>query len=216
MVFWDLLHGTRTYRYPTVPQLRKVIELRDPIGLASKRPGRLYRSAKLSEATYFDRLTLSGLLKNGLILDLRTPNRVAKEPDPTLPDVFITVLSLPPTSYVPYETVVTEHKEQLRRVLSQIAYWLHFNQGPVLVHCTEGKDRTGIIIGLVMLALGISEPVARKEFLATERADASHWNRMIQAMCWEIGHPDPRLWLLHRSGLNLDQDIYDSLREELL
>ena len=53
------------------------------------------------------------------------------------------------------------------------------NGEPVLWHCTSGKDRTGIEAYLLLCALGVSEEVARAEYLNTnvfmaEKAQANY------------------------------------------
>ena len=53
------------------------------------------------------------------------------------------------------------------------------NGDPVLWHCTSGKDRTGIEAYLLLCALGVSEEVARAEYLNTnvfmaEKAQANY------------------------------------------
>lgn len=40
-------------------------------------------------------------------------------------------------------------------------------QGPVLVHCTNGKDRTGWAVALVLLTLGVSEDDVMTDYLTT-------------------------------------------------
>ncbi len=40
---------------------------------------------------------------------------------------------------------------------------------PLLLHCTYGKDRTGIITALILLAIGIEPPVIIEEYMQTER-----------------------------------------------
>ncbi|XCN74139.1 MAG: tyrosine-protein phosphatase [Candidatus Electrothrix aestuarii] len=39
---------------------------------------------------------------------------------------------------------------------------------PLLLHCTYGKDRTGIITALLLLAIGIERPVIIEEYMQTE------------------------------------------------
>ncbi|MCI5138364.1 MAG: hypothetical protein D3922_08095 [Candidatus Electrothrix sp. AR1] len=39
---------------------------------------------------------------------------------------------------------------------------------PLLLHCTYGKDRTGIITALILLAIGVEHPVIIEEYMQTE------------------------------------------------
>lgn len=39
---------------------------------------------------------------------------------------------------------------------------------PVLYHCTSGKDRTGVVIATVLLAIGVPEAVILQEYLLSE------------------------------------------------
>ena len=209
MVLWDPLRGSRTVVNPHTPTLQKVIEFRDALGRAGGPAGRLYRTAKLSEATISDRLALAGILHGGTILDLRTPGRAEKEPDPVLPGVTNLRYTMPPTAYVPYEDMIRKHRDKIRDVLTLLAN----SPGPVLVHCTEGKDRTGIIVGLVMLCAGYGEKAAHNEFLRTMGANRRDWNKMLSAMCWDAMVTDPALWLTSKTGLALDTITAERLKQ---
>lgn len=159
-------------------------EFRDPIARVGGNPGFLYRSAKLSETNARERDMLARILDGGQVIDLRTPGRAAKEPDPRLPGVCNVAIPLPPTAYVPYSAIVTLHTAALRQVMRAM-----FDRGPTLVHCTEGKDRTGIVVALAMLVLGYSVDQARAEFMSTVGALESNWNDMIGALL-----PDPHTY----------------------
>jgi protein-tyrosine phosphatase len=39
---------------------------------------------------------------------------------------------------------------------------------PVLIHCTAGKDRTGVLVALLLLALGVPEEVVIADYLRSE------------------------------------------------
>ena len=46
---------------------------------------------------------------------------------------------------------------------------------PILIHCTSGKDRTGVITAIILKAFKISDEIIIKEYLMSEGvADASH------------------------------------------
>ena len=42
-------------------------------------------------------------------------------------------------------------------------------EGPVVFHCTAGKDRTGFAAALILLALGVSRDVVEQDYLLTNR-----------------------------------------------
>ena len=41
---------------------------------------------------------------------------------------------------------------------------------PILVHCTQGKDRTGLVVALVLLVLGVPLDAVSHDYLLTQRA----------------------------------------------
>lgn len=45
---------------------------------------------------------------------------------------------------------------------------------PVFIHCTSGKDRTGIVIASVLWLLDISEDIIRKAYLLSEGKVSIH------------------------------------------
>jgi protein-tyrosine phosphatase len=46
---------------------------------------------------------------------------------------------------------------------------LHEEPAPLLLHCTAGKDRTGVAAMLLLAALGVEEEVIHHDYLATNR-----------------------------------------------
>lgn len=49
--------------------------------------------------------------------------------------------------------------------------------GPLLVHCTAGKDRTGFVVAVLQAALGVPHDAIFEDYLATNR----HWDRASAA-----------------------------------
>ncbi|UKA69004.1 tyrosine-protein phosphatase (plasmid) [Arthrobacter sp. FW306-05-C] len=52
---------------------------------------------------------------------------------------------------------------------------------PVLVHCTAGKDRTGVVIALALLAAGVDREHVIRDYAATEANLAGDWSEMMLA-----------------------------------
>ena len=53
-----------------------------------------------------------------------------------------------------YIDLISRSQTQLVRAIEVIAD--HIDSGPVLVHCTAGKDRTGLVVALIQAAIGVS------------------------------------------------------------
>lgn len=141
--------------------------------------GVVYRSGKLSELTAADLTALRGL---GLseILDLRTPDVAARAPDPKLPGVRVHLMNLygtarsvamPQTSVAAVRSRLRElnrafvtdpdQRHRLRNVLERIAS----ASGPVVIHCTDGKDRTGWVSAMLQYVAGADDATVLASYL---------------------------------------------------
>ncbi|MGM0873266.1 MAG: tyrosine-protein phosphatase [Bacillota bacterium] len=61
-----------------------------------------------------------------------------------------------------YHCMVNERKAEIREVISSVANDQHV---PALIHCTGGKDRTGLIAALIQLFLGFSYETVIDQYL---------------------------------------------------
>ena len=55
---------------------------------------------------------------------------------------------------------------------------------PALIHCTAGKDRTGLIAALVQLLAGVSREVVVADYLLTNRLYAPRARAFTRTMRW--------------------------------
>lgn len=112
----------------------------------------VYRSGKLENATKEDISKLSRLVTK--VIDLRAPDIQAKAPDPVIPGVerksFPITSSSNGEEYIDNFVLDLKGRKQFGRVLTEIAN----TDGAVLVHCTEGKDRTGWVAALLGIING--------------------------------------------------------------
>ncbi|MBL8059010.1 MAG: tyrosine-protein phosphatase, partial [Anaerolineales bacterium] len=166
------------------------VNLRDIGGYATTdgrrvRWGRVWRSGSLAG---LDEPALARLAELGLrtVCDLRTPQEAARYPDrlpagaayalqPAYPDGN-TAAWLRTLIFRRHELDVVFEEGYVRMaagsapvfgaVLRQIAD--PANQ-PYLVHCTAGKDRTGIVIALLLLLLGVPEDVVLADYALSNR-----------------------------------------------
>lgn len=55
-----------------------------------------------------------------------------------------------------------------------------FSKGCVLWHCTEGKDRCGLLSAVLLLALGVERSTIMEDYLLTNRVNAAKSERYYQ------------------------------------
>lgn len=124
--------------------------LHTPTALA---PGRLLRGGKLDFVESWDDIE-----RPRTILSLRGA------PDP--PGRFpARLLHMPrPNDQSCYQTQHRAVRAWLARVLAAIAE----ADLPVLVHCTSGKDRTGVVVAAVLHVLGVEHCLIAEEFLLSD------------------------------------------------
>lgn len=134
------------------------------------RPERLYRSDGPHALTVFDHVTLRTLALR-TVIDLRTADEVSTKPSfvAALPDVVGYHLPLldvvPDTDDLPTWTdprvVADRYREMLDRGSELIAEALAILSDPAsypaLIHCTAGKDRTGLMSAIVLGLLDASD-----------------------------------------------------------
>jgi protein-tyrosine phosphatase len=67
-----------------------------------------------------------------------------------------------------YETVVTENADAIVRAIRVIASSGE-EGGAVLVHCTAGKDRTGLVVAFALLAVGVDRQEVVADYAMTQQ-----------------------------------------------
>ena len=80
--------------------------------------------------------------------------------------------------------------------------------GPILVHCTAGKDRTGIVIAVLLRAIGVRRTDVLADYLRTEPNLPRLWTALRAA-----GVPEPQhraLLGVHRGAL---EDVLDDIED---
>ena len=150
--------------------------------------GRLFRSDQLSQLSDDDHVRLAGLgLAN--VYDLRIGSERERQPS-RLPDIGITTchVGLADTPeerasvdlvldiiagrhpWPGYEFWVEGYRSMVgkgRSVFVAVVQGLVERPGPSLVHCTGGKDRTGVACALVHRLLGVDQATLTADFLLT-------------------------------------------------
>jgi protein-tyrosine phosphatase len=149
--------------------------------------GKLYRSATLSRLSDADVVEASKLGLNR-IFDLRTDPEINREGydriypgnedrydflhfgygDPYLSEAQVhTELAWDirqvdfPRLYV---NMLEQNRERIRHLFGRFADPAQY---PVLIHCTQGKDRTGIVVALLLLLLGVPRTTIMEDYMLT-------------------------------------------------
>lgn len=140
--------------------------------------GVVYRAAKLSTLSAADsrKLTSAGVSE---VIDLRTDAVAGRSPDVPIKGAdrhLVNVFAVYRTPAVTYRTpaAAVAHMEQMnvdfvaesaqRRRIATVLKLIAAADGPVIIHCTEGKDRTGWISALLQLNAGASRAEVMTEY----------------------------------------------------
>jgi protein-tyrosine phosphatase len=152
------------------------------------RAGLLYRSGELCNLSPID-LERAAALGISDIVDLRTPDQREARPTrwPAAPaaarwaqdgetsagelhtlliDPAVVASSVRERMIGIYQVLPEEQRDSYRLMLRQLAE----SSGALLVHCTAGKDRTGIIIAFLLDALDVSREAIEAEYELTNHA----------------------------------------------
>lgn len=154
-----------------------------PVDGGSVRSGKLFRADALGRIGEAGKQTLRELGVR-IVIDLRDDFEVNVLPD-DLAGLDVTVLRLPvfegsgasqatigATLVDLYEKILLQHRDVVVRALREIA---DTGDEPVVVHCTAGKDRTGIVVALALLAVGVDRESVLDDYAATQENLAGEW-----------------------------------------
>ncbi|MEV5201155.1 tyrosine-protein phosphatase [Streptomyces sp. NPDC053720] len=130
--------------------------------------GALYRSGALHAMSAKGAGGLEGLGVRAVV-DLHSRPEPTDRPD-ALPGVGIRYLHVPvfteqrwPQEQMELYPSMAEHAG--RAVLAVLRQLPAEDEGPVLVHCASGKDRTGVVVALVQTLFGASEAEVVADFV---------------------------------------------------
>ena len=149
--------------------------------------GRLYRSGHMARASDADLDGLHGL-KLAVIVDLRSDEERADQPSRRHADFAGRVIEAPGAQHegAPHRSGGGIDAEAVRaRMLDAYrdlpfrpalldAYARTFEalangEGPILIHCAAGKDRTGLLAALIQHVAGVSDTDIMADYLLTNR-----------------------------------------------
>ena len=211
--------GDKSTDIPT--SLKGVKNFRDLASLNASiiKPGVVFRSEKLQDATAEDRKALATLLAGGAIIDFRTPSVRSNSPDASISGV--PNLSYPvegvtgADGYVRAFVNSAAGRKQFGAAITKIAN----TQGAVLFHCTAGKDRTGWMAAMLMYIMGASDAQVMTEYLKSRDAgyevDKSWLNAALSAARKNNGGSIMNYITSPTKGLGVSADTIAKLKAKL-
>jgi protein-tyrosine phosphatase len=150
-------------------------------GGRSLRWGRLFRSGSLGALSETDRHKLEEL-NLATVIDLRTDEELARTKAPRLADVayhHLPLIEVLPTreeyeSMASLEVAAARYLKMLAGARSTVAEALAVlcqpGSYPAVVHCSAGKDRTGVLSALVLGMVGVSDDQIAADYALSARA----------------------------------------------
>ena len=121
-----------------------------------------------------------------------------------------------------YEKILLQHGDVVVRALQEIA---DTGDEAVVVHCTAGKDRTGIVVALALTAVGVDRETVVADYAATQANLDGQWLEGMIALVTSHGvevTPDLRVILggsppeALEASLDLLDRRFGGVREYLL
>lgn len=190
-----------------------------PAGVGVTRSGVLFRSGNLARLDDSGRATLRDL---GLrrVIDLRADDEIALEPS-LVDGLGLETLRVPlflgsAASFFErdvglddfYRSMLDEAADRVVEVVRGV-----LADQPVLVHCTVGKDRTGVTVALTLAAAGVDEDAVVADYARTEALLPAQRNARVLAYL-RAQHPGARYLeeLATRSPATAMRTLLDDLR----
>ena len=156
------------------------------------REKKLIRSNRLSKLTQNDIHFLSDEYHLHKILDLRTPMEVEQEADLKIPEAAYMNIPFFMESMVGVSREQETKKQMLhmeefpnmediyimmvqnefcnQQISKAVKEVMNTENGSVLWHCTEGKDRCGLLSAIILFLLDVSEDDVMEDYLKTNKA----------------------------------------------
>jgi len=143
--------------------------------------GAVYRGPPLA---FFDQPACDAFARLGIrtVIDLRMESERGGKPDSPCVAASANIVSTPLP--IPYSVSPTDYKTDLNdpsmalvlKVLSDDTAY------PAYLHCTWGRDRTGVISAVILLALGASRDAILQEYLLSQATVGAYPDSLVAVL----------------------------------
>lgn len=167
--------------------------------------GLLLRSANLTNAAEADRTVLQEKYHLSKIIDLRTEAERKEMPDAPIPAAEYLPIPIFDSAVAGISHEQRSGEERLQAVMPEMGQLYcrmvteptcrenlgkaarcvmehDFSKGSVLWHCTEGKDRCGMLSAVLLLALGVERSTIMEDYLLTNQVNAAKTETYYQML----------------------------------
>lgn len=173
-------------QHDVIPNLRR---------LPGSNAGRVFRSAALCQLSDRAQKSLRDL-ELVAVVDLREPEEVVQHPDEL--DALsnsVTYHSVPLyRGPVPLNTPIDQVYRELltyrsRQIAAAVSLLARYGSDGVLVHCRAGKDRTGLVVGLALAAVGVEAELIVNDYSRSGQNLPDSYRRSVTTMITDtLGH----------------------------
>jgi protein tyrosine/serine phosphatase len=67
-----------------------------------------------------------------------------------------------------------------KEILDALMIFVEPSNYPIEIHCTQGKDRTGIVSALILFIAGVPEDIIINDYAKTQKGLAPIYNQMLE------------------------------------
>lgn len=190
-----------------------LVNIRDLGGMVTAdgrtvRPGRVFRSDNPKGLTELGREQFLTQVAPRVVIDLRIPLEVEREGYELDPSIRLANCPMTPQSGVNQaqidagmcDNLIADYMKQIdvnaRFVAEALAIIAQPSDLPVVIHCTAGKDRTGITVAMLLDILGVSHEHITADYHVTTKNMAPVIERIRSAPVFqENGLADAPDWI---------------------
>lgn len=172
-----------------------------PVGPLDLRDARVFRSRALAQITAPEAVFLTNVLGVRTIYDIRNRSEVARHPEPYLMGVKMVAVE-PSTEKrasgserrlragvigeygTPEERMCANYRRYVREypLIGMVLRSLASEGGQALVHCKNGKDRTGVLCAVLLKLAGFSDEAVMEDYLLTNQVNARRTEEDFERM----------------------------------